>query len=142
MRGRSRDYAHAMAGLADEKYIAFTTFKKDGTAKALPTWIVGLDDGTLGFWTSSASWKAKRLANNPKVVLQPSDSRGRIRAGTAPVTGTAVVVTGPALAEITAEIKAKYGFMTKITKLLNTIGHIGRGTFPYGDRGVKITLDP
>ncbi len=130
-----------MPGLADEKYIFFTTFKKDGTAKPLPTWVVGLDNGTLGFWTSSASWKAKRLANNPEVVLQLSDARGELKAGTTPVTGTAVVVTGAPLDEITAKVKAKYGFMTKITKLLNTLGHIGKGKFPYGDRGVKITLD-
>jgi uncharacterized protein len=131
-----------MASLADEKYIAFTTYKKDGTAKATPTWVVGLDGGKLGFWTSSASWKAKRLANNPKVVVQPSDARGRLKPGSTPSTGTAVVVTGADLAAISVKVKAKYGFMTKLTKVFNTLGHLfKKGKFPYGDVGVVITLD-
>jgi uncharacterized protein len=41
--------------LGDEKYIRFTTFKRDGTAVSTPTWVVTLDDGRYGFWTSSGS---------------------------------------------------------------------------------------
>jgi hypothetical protein len=28
-----------------------------------------------------------------------------------------------------------------MSKLFNTIGHIGKGSFPYADRAVIITLD-
>jgi len=81
--------------LSDEKYIRVTTFKKDGTEVSAPTWVVALDNGKIGFYTSSTSGKAKRLKNNPKVVVQPSDGRGRAKPGTAPLNGTAVVVSGP-----------------------------------------------
>ena len=84
-------YSHEMA-LSAEKYIRVTTFKKDGTEVSTPTWVVALDDGKLGFYTSSTSGKAKRLKNNPKVVVQPSDGRGRPKPGTSPLNGTAVVV--------------------------------------------------
>src|SRR5262249_60605768 len=90
----SGGYSPAMA-LSDEKYIRVTTFKKDGTEVSTPTWIVALEDGKVGFYTSSTSGKAKRLKNNPKVVVQPSDGRGRAKPGTSPLTGTAVVVAGP-----------------------------------------------
>jgi PPOX class probable F420-dependent enzyme len=128
--------------LADEKYLLLTTYKRSGDAVATPVWAVALDAGKIGFWTSSGSGKAKRLAHTPKVTVQPCDSRGKIKDGTSPVTGTAKVVSGPELEGIRARIVDKYGFMTKITKLLGTIGGIvKRKKIPYGDRGVVITLD-
>ena len=68
-------YSHLMA-LVDEKYIRVTTFKKDGTEVSTPTWVVALEDGRIGFYTSSTSGKAKRLKNNPNVIVQPSDGHG------------------------------------------------------------------
>ena len=62
--------------------------------------------------------KAKRLAHTSRVTLQPCDARGKLTAGTAPVDAEAVLVTGPQLDEIRRKIVDKYGFMTKVTKLL------------------------
>jgi len=130
-------------GLADAKYIAFTTYKRDGSAVTTPVWIVDLDDGKVGFYTSSGSGKAKRLKNNPKIVVQPSDARGKVKDGTSPVTGTAVVVDGAERDAVYAKVVAKYGFMTKLTRLLAKIGgFVKRKQIPYADRGVIVTLDP
>jgi PPOX class probable F420-dependent enzyme len=127
--------------LSDEKYIRFTTFKKDGTEVSTPTWVVALDDGKLGFYTSSTSGKVKRLKNNPKVIVQPSDSRGRAKPSSSPVNGTAVVVTGPERDTIYDKVVAKYGFMTKLTRFLAKVGgFVKRKSQPYADRGVVITL--
>jgi len=127
--------------LSDEKYIRVTTFKKDGTEVSTPTWVVALDGGKLGFYTSSTSGKVKRLKNNPQVRVQPSDARGRVKAGTSPLEGTAVVVTGPERDAIYAKVVAKYGFMTKVTRFLAKVGgFIKRKDQPYADRGVVITL--
>ena len=118
-----------------------TTFKKDGTEVSTPTWVVALDDGKIGFYTSSTSGKAKRLKNNPNVVVQPSDGRGRTRQGTSPVKGTAVVVSGPERDAIYEKVVAKYGFMTKLTRFLAKVGGIlKRKDQPYADRGVVVTL--
>jgi PPOX class probable F420-dependent enzyme len=133
-------YSEVMA-LSDEKYIRVTTFKKDGTEVSTPTWVVALDDGKVGFYTSSTSGKAKRLKNNPKVVVQPSDGRGRARQGTSPLNGTAVVVTGPERDAIYDKVVAKYGFMTKVTRSLAKIGgFVKRKSQPYADRAVVVTL--
>src|SRR4051812_6525553 len=110
--------------LADEKYLLLTTFKRDGKAVATPVWAVGLDDGKIGFWTSSGSGKTKRLAHTSKVTVQPCDARGKLKDATSPTSGTAKVVTGPELEGIRAKVVAKYGFMTKLTKLFGTIGGI------------------
>ena len=126
--------------LADEKYVLLTTFRRDGTPVATPVWSVPLDGDRLGFSTSSGSGKAKRLAHTQRVTVQACDSRGNVRDGTAPVEATAELVSGPELDLIREKVVAKYGFMTKVTKLLGTIGGIvKRNRIPYGDRGVVIT---
>ena len=128
-------------GLADEKYILLTTFRRDGTPVATPVWSVALEGDRLGFWTSSGSGKAKRLAHTQRVTVQPCDARGRVKQGTSPVDAIAELVTGTELDAIREKVEAKYGFMTKVTKFLGTIGGIVKRTrIPYGDRGVVITL--
>ncbi|HWL44039.1 MAG TPA: pyridoxamine 5'-phosphate oxidase family protein [Ilumatobacter sp.] len=128
--------------LADEKYVAFTTFKRDGTAVTSPVWIVGLADGRFGFWTSSSSGKAKRLGHTAKVVVQPSSFKGNVADGSFPVEGTAELATGgPAFDEVKAAVRAKYGLMTTLSKVLAQLGGlIKRKPFAYGDRVVLITL--
>ena len=127
--------------LSDEKYIRVTTFKKDGTEVATPTWVVALDGGKVGFTTSSTSGKVKRLRNDPHVIVQPSNGRGVAKPQTRPVEGTAVVVVGPERDAIYDEVVAKYGFMTKVTRLLGKIGGwVKRKDQPYADCAVVVTL--
>ncbi|MDQ6726650.1 MAG: PPOX class F420-dependent oxidoreductase [Actinomycetota bacterium] len=126
--------------MGDEKYILFTTFRRDGTPVGSPVWAVPLDDGRIGFWTSSGSGKAKRLAHTDRVTIQACDARGRVKAGSQPMEATARVVTGGEFDAIHDKVVAKYGMLTKITKLLGTIGGIvKRKRIPYGDRGVVVT---
>jgi uncharacterized protein len=125
--------------LGDEKYILLTTFRRDGTPVATPVWVVKLDGEELGFWTSSGSGKAKRLAHTARVTVQPCDARGRVKQGTAAVDATARVVTGSEFEAIRERVLAKYGAMTKLTKALGTVAGVVRGKrIPYGDRGVII----
>jgi PPOX class probable F420-dependent enzyme len=127
--------------LNEEKYVAVTTFRKSGAPVSTATWIVPLDGGRYGFWTSSRSGKYKRLRNNPAITVQPSDARGRVRSDSAPVAATAELVTsGADFDAIQTKVRAKYGVQVPISKFLNTVGHIGKGKFPYGDVGVVITL--
>ena len=129
--------------ISDEKYVAATTYRKSGTAVPTTIWICPLDGSRVGLWTSSQSGKYKRLRNNPRITLQPSDARGRVKAGSQPVEGTVALVTsGADYDAIQARIRAKYGVMVPISKFFNTLGHLGKN-FPYGDVGVVITLrDP
>jgi PPOX class probable F420-dependent enzyme len=127
--------------IGDEKYVSSTTYRKSGAAVSTPTWIVPLGAGRVGFWTSSASGKFKRLRNNPKISVQPSDARGRVKAGTTHVEGIAELVrSGADFDAVRSKVRAKYGFMVGMSKFFNTLGHLGRGPFPYGDVAVVITL--
>lgn len=126
--------------LGNEKYLLLTTFRRNGTPVPTPVWAVPLDDGTIGFWTSSGSGKAKRLAHTAEVTIQPCDMKGNVTDGTEPTDATAMVVSGSEMDEISRKVKEKYGFMTKLTKFLGTIGGIvKRNRVPYGDVGIVIT---
>jgi uncharacterized protein len=133
--------SNAEQAISQEKYVSVATFRKTGVAVPTATWIVPLDGGRVGLLTSSASGKAKRLRNNPSVTLQPSDVRGRVKAGTAPLTGSVELVTsGPDFEAITSRMSAKYGLMVPIMRLVDSMRHLGKGSFPYADTGVVITL--
>jgi uncharacterized protein len=141
--GQEKQMTGSNAGqaISQEKYVSVATFRKTGVAVATATWIVPVDGGRVGLLTSSASGKAKRLRNNPRLTLQPSDVRGRVKAGTTPVTGTVKLVTcGADFEAITSTVKAKYGLMVPIMRLVDSMRHLGKGPFPYADTGVVITL--
>ena len=129
-----------MSSITDEKYVALTTYKKDGTAKTLPVWIADFGDGTIGFTTASSSYKVKRIANDPRVVLQPSNAKGEPTEGRAQVSGTATTVTGDGFDRYRDAIRSKYGIqfhaINLVGKFMKLIGK-GSGT----DCAVVITLD-
>lgn len=128
-------------GIAEQKYVSFTTYRMSGETVSTPTWVVGLADGRVGFWTSMGTGKTKRLRSDPRVILQGSDGRGRVKAGSSPAEGTAEMVqSGAAFDEVRAKIRDKYGFMTKVTKVLGKLGPQGRKGLTYGDTVVLIRL--
>jgi hypothetical protein len=130
-----------MAIAADQKTVLLTTYKRDGTGVSTPVWWVDLDDGSFGFWTSSGSGKAKRLAHTARVTVQPCNNRGVVQAGTAPQEATASLVAGAEHEMIRRKVVAKYGFATKITKLIaKTFWTLQGKRIAYGDRGVIVTF--
>lgn len=116
--------------IASEKYLSFTTYRKDGTPKSTPVWIADLGDGTIGFTSASSSWKVKRLATNSSVLIQPSDVKGKAKEGTEPVSATAVT-SKEDFSRVANVIGKKYGIqynaMMLVGKFMKLIGR-GSGT--------------
>jgi PPOX class probable F420-dependent enzyme len=67
-----------LAGLAQERYISLTTFKRDGTPVSTPVWVAG-DDGRLLVWTAADSWKVKRIKRDSRVRVAPCTASGKVR---------------------------------------------------------------
>ena len=113
--------------LGDERFVALTTFKRNGEGVATPMWI-GRDGADLFVWTPTDSWKVKRVRNNPRVLLAPSNRFGKVRdADVAPVEGTAQVVADPAtLDRLQDELRRKYGFGYRIVMLIEKIAARGQ----------------
>lgn len=107
---------------------------------ASPVWVVPLEGDTFGFATSSKSGKAKRLAHTSRVTVQASDVRGRVKPDSPVYEATAEVTTGAQYPIIQKKLRAKYGAMVTITKLLGAMGAIIKRTpMPYADLGVVVT---
>lgn len=122
--------------------MSLTTFRKSGARVSTPVWVVGLEDGRVGFWTSMGTGKTKRIAHDPRVVVRPSDSRGRVCEGAASYAGRAELVqSGRSFTEVQGKVREKYGVMTKVTKLLAKVGPQGRKGLTYADTVVLISLD-
>jgi len=128
--------------IADEKCMAFTTFRKSGEAVTSPVWVTPVSDGRIGFWTAMGSGKTKRLKNNAAVTVQPCSYTGKIKAGTTPVGGTAEMVqSGPFFDEVQKNVRQKYGFMTHLTRTLGTLFVLRKAGLTYADTVVLVRLD-
>ena len=81
--------------LADEivrsQYVSLTTYRKDGTPVSTPVWQVP-HDGEMWIVTEAASFKVKRIRNNPQVQVTPCSLRGVVKPGAPTATGTARVL--------------------------------------------------
>ena len=63
------------SNLEKQKYMNLTTFRKTGAGVTTPVWFA--QDGVgLVVITPANSGKAKRIRNNPRVQVGPSDVRG------------------------------------------------------------------
>ena len=127
-------------GLADEKYVLVTTFRRDGRAVATPVWLVELPGGAFAFSTGGDSGKVKRLRHTTRVTLQACDRRGAGAHG--PVyEGQARLATGTELEQIRAAIKTKYGVMaTLIDFAASLTQRISANRSRSGRVGVLISL--
>lgn len=126
--------------ISSEKYVSFTTYKKDGTAKALPVWIVDAGDEKVAFTTSSKTWKAKRLRANPAVLIQACDTRGNVADSTEVFKGTGVVHTDAEYGRIGNLVRQKYGFAVTMTNIMYAALRLA-GKGHRSDSAIIITLD-
>jgi PPOX class probable F420-dependent enzyme len=114
--------------LAAERFVALSTFKRNGDEVATPMWI-GRDGSDLIAWTPADSWKVKRVRNDPRVLLAASTRTGTVRDGVVPVAGTAEIITDPATVQrLEQVIRGKYGLEYRIVTLVERI--LARGRKP------------
>ena len=131
----------AVMGLENEKYVLFTTFRRDGRAVSTPVWLVPMPDGKFGFTTGKGSGKAKRLRHTPRVTLQGCDRSGRDAHGPT-YNGEARLVTGSEFAQVRAAISAKYGAMATALGVAESVARrIGSQRFGSERVGVLVSLD-
>ena len=114
--------------IADETYVLFTSFRKNGEGVGTAVWIAGLPDGTAGFTTEFDSGKVKRVRNNPRVTLQPCDVRGRVKEGSAVVEATADVLVGDAAKPVSAAIRRRHSVFTRVMAVGDLLRRFGRRT--------------
>jgi PPOX class probable F420-dependent enzyme len=108
------------AALDRAKYIRLTTYRRDGRAVTCPVWLARLDDAYV-FTTDATSGKVKRLANDQRVEVSPSDARGRVAMGATVYVGTGRLLSGDDVERVRAAISEKYGVLGKLIVVVGTL---------------------
>jgi PPOX class probable F420-dependent enzyme len=91
------------------KYCVLVTYKKNGDPVPSPLWF-GVGNGKL--YAHTAGVKIKRIQRNPEVRVAPSTFRGRPTS--APITGTARVLSSGAENDAEKCIQANYGVQRRM----------------------------
>lgn len=106
-----------VAALADERYISLTTFKRDGTPVSTPVWVVSDDGERLLVWSAAKTWKVRRIRRDPRVLVAPSNFRGKERGER--VEAAARVIEHPEIDEL---LRRKYGWQKRALDWFNRGG--------------------
>jgi PPOX class probable F420-dependent enzyme len=131
-------YVRSMDDIDNARYIALTTFKRDGTPKSTPVWISGRN-GSYLFYTGVDAWKTKRLRDNPAVEVRVCDMRGRVEPGAVVYSGTGELLADEtSIAEAKQAIADKYGWQAALARAADwTRARVGRGNDPIA---IRLTL--
>ena len=107
--------AEKLAQFSDRRYLNLVTYRRSGAAASTPMWFVE-EGGVLYVRTPARSGKVKRLRNDPRVRVVPSDGRGNPKG--AWVDGRARIVVDCAQAERANRlVHRKYGWRKKLIEL-------------------------
>jgi len=107
------------------------TYRKNGMGIATPVWFTIGDDKTVYVVTRTGTGKVKRLRNNSKVRIVPSNMRGQSKAEW--LNGNGTFATPEQLKLALIQRDKKYGFMAKLSGLFSRT---------KGDLiGIRISLD-
>lgn len=101
-------------------YVAFTSYRKDGTPVATPVWIVP-SDGKLYFISETETFKVKRVRRNSDVTLQPCDARGKVKPGAPVVQGSARLLDYTDTPRVRKLINRKYWLLGPVMGLVATL---------------------
>lgn len=96
--------------------MALTTYRKTGAPVSTPIWFAQVGDH-LYCLTEPAAGKLKRLRNNPKVDVAPSNARGKPQGPSVPALARELTVeTERQVAD--AALSKKYGIQKSLFQLL------------------------
>ena len=94
--------------LGDERFVALTTFRKSGVGVSTPVWIAREGDALI-VTTPSGTGKVKRLRNDPRVELRPSNRMGKVHPDAPVLCGNAAIIEDAGVVEQMGEtFLAKY----------------------------------
>lgn len=125
-------------GLAKDKYINLTTFRKTGKAVVTPVWFAE-QSGTIYVESAKNAGKIKRIRHTARVTLAACTLSGKVTGPT--VEGKARLLTGAqeiAIAE--AALSEKYGLTRRIYSFLVNVIRLVRRK-PQGESDY-IAIDP
>jgi uncharacterized protein len=107
------------------QYMNLVTFRKSGAAVKTPVWFVK-EATRLVMYTMPITGKFKRIRNNPRVTVAPSNGRGNPLGGA--IEGYARIIQGEEAERAEQSMQRKYGMMYKVMGWLTRLrtGNVAR----------------
>jgi uncharacterized protein len=118
----------------DSRYIALTTYRRDGRPVTTPVWLVALE-GKIYVFTANSTGKAKRVRATGRVRFAPCSMNGRHILGEWREGTGRIVHDGAIRDSALAALQRKYGWQLSVAMLVYRL----RGL--YRDR-VVLELTP
>ena len=100
-----------LARFANQRYVNLESFRKNGQGIRTPLWFVEAQ-GVLYMRTPAQSAKVKRIRNNPRVRIVPSDVRGNPTGEW--VDGEAQLIPAAEAEWVNQLVKRKYGLFKRL----------------------------
>ena len=117
------DQNTGFAVLHRHQYANLFTFRKSGDAVKTPVWFA-LRDGKAYVMTTMDSGKVKRIRNNGRVLIGPSDRGGRPLGPT--VEARARLLAPEEIAVAKDALDEKYGLMKAVFDFFATVANVQR----------------
>ena len=103
-----------LAPFSNRKYLNLVTYRRSGAAVPTPVWFVE-EGGVLYVRTPAKSGKVKRLRDNPRVRVVPSDGRGNPKGEW--IEGRARIAGGTEAEKANRLVHRKYGWRKRLIEL-------------------------
>lgn len=105
--------------LGEPRYLSLTTRRRDGSLASAPVWVVSDDGRRLLIYTGAATWKAKRIRRDPRVLVAACSARGRERGPR--LEGTARILGPDAAGLVVPLVRRKYGWQRRSLELVSRL---------------------
>ena len=109
----------------DTRYIALTTYRRDGRPVTTPVWAAPLN-GNLYVVTARSTGKVRRLRATDRVRFAPSNMNGRRILGAWREGSGRVVEDEQRRGEALAALQRKYGWQMSLAMLINRLRGLDR----------------
>jgi uncharacterized protein len=109
----------------DTRYIALTTYRRDGRPVTTPVWAAPLK-GNLYVVTARSTGKVRRLRATDRVRFAPSNMNGRRILGAWHEGSGRVVEDEQRRGEALAALRRKYGWQMSLAMLINRLRGLDR----------------
>lgn len=124
----------------DAKSALVTRAMAPGSMATAPHLVLPAEQGRLAFLLSSQGVEAQQLVQDPRVVIQAGDWRGRPALGSREQYGIARLVGDAHLVgQIQDGMRIKYGARTALARMAHRFAN---GSVPYGDLVALVELRP
>lgn len=138
MSNREAAGREQLLALGRQRYIALTTYRRNGEPVTTPVW-VARDEERLLVWTGSHTGKVRRIRATARVTLSPATMRGRPR-GVA-LEATATILPSERRGEVLVALARTYPVQFRLLRGYQIVRAVLRGRSTASTREGTVAIE-